>query len=157
MINKEYMTKNGYDELQKELKKLKSVERVRASQAIARAREFGDLSENAEYDAAKEAQAQLEARICNIEDKLARAEVIDTSKLSGNKVVFGAKVFLADLDTDDEIYYTIVGEDEADIKQNKISLKSPIAKAIIGAEIGDEITVRVPRGTREFEILDIQF
>lgn len=156
-MQKYYMTLKGYEQLKKDLHRLKTHDRIEISRAIAIARAHGDLSENAEYKAAKEEQAMVETRIQDLENHIAQAEVIDTSKLSGNIVVFGAIVSLLDLDADTELAYHIVGLDEADIKQNKISINSPIARALIGKEIGDEVTVHVPRGTRTFEILDVSF
>lgn len=151
------ITKEGFERLQGVLKRLKSVERKKASELVGEAASHGDLTENAEYDAAKEHQTQIEQRIITLEDRLARAEVIDVSSLSGDRVVFGAKVFLEDLDTGDELKYTIVGEDETDASNNRISIKSPIARALIGKSVDDEVVVTVPSGKRRFLILDINF
>lgn len=151
------ITKEGFERLQEVLKRLKSVERKKASELVGEAASHGDLTENAEYDAAKEHQARIEHRIISLEDRLARAEVIDVSSLSGDRVVFGAKVFLEDLDTGDELKYTIVGEDETDVPNNRISIKSPIARALIGKSVDDEVAVAVPSGKRRFLILDIKF
>lgn len=151
------MTKEGYQFLQDELKRLKTVERPAVIQAIAEARAHGDLSENAEYSAAKEKQSFVEGRINEIGDKLARAHVIETSGLSSDKVVFGATVTLADVDGGEEVRYRIVGVDEADLKARKISVTSPIARALIGHSVGDAVKVNAPSGIKEYEILDIYF
>ncbi len=156
-VDKVPMTVEGHAELEKELQHRKSVERPRIIQAIAEARAHGDLSENAEYHAAKESQGLNEARVKDLEDKLSRADVIDVSKLSGNRVIFGATVELVDEDTEDEVVYKIVGEYEADVKLGKISITSPIARALIGKAIGDVAEVRTPGGNRSYEILSIAF
>jgi len=146
------MTAEGHAALQSELKTLKSVERPNIIAAIAEARAHGDLSENAEYHAAKEKQSFIEGRIAEIDDKLARADVIDVSKLTGGKVRFGATVTLIDVDTEEESTYKIVGEDEASVKDGKISITSPIARALIGKEEGDEAEVAAPSGARAYEV-----
>ena len=151
------MTAEGYAALENELKHRQAVERPRIIQQITDARTHGDLSENAEYHAAKEEQAHNEGRIAELEDKLARAEVIDVSKLKGERVVFGATVTLADSDSGDEVRYQVVGELEADLKQGKISVTSPIARALIGKSEGDVAKVRSPGGEREYEIVSVQF
>ena len=151
------MTAEGYAALEKELKRLKSEERPRIIQAIAEARAHGDLSENAEYHAAKEAQGMNEARIAELEEKLGRSEIIDVSRLSGNSVKFGATVSLVDEDTDEETAYRIVGDLEADVKTGKISISSPIARALIGKSVGDSVEVAAPGGARSYEILDVKF
>ncbi|RMG16871.1 MAG: transcription elongation factor GreA [Deltaproteobacteria bacterium] len=151
------MTSKGHAALKEEVRRLKTVERPRISEEIGRARELGDLKENAEYHAAKEKQGLIEARIKYLEDRLARAEVIDVSKLSGDRVVFGATVELYDVDNEVEVTYTIVGEDEADLEHNKISIKSPIARALIGKSVDDEVTLRTGRGLRTYEILSVRF
>ncbi|WP_026180462.1 transcription elongation factor GreA [Henriciella marina] len=151
------MTAEGHAALDAELKHLKSVERPAVIQAISEAREHGDLSENAEYHAAKEKQSFIEGRVAELEDKLARAEVIDVTKLKGEKVVFGATVTLTDTDTEKQVTYRIVGEDEADIAKGKVSVGSPIARALIGKTIGDEAEVAAPGGARVYEIEDVQF
>jgi len=133
------------------------VERPKNVRDIEEARDHGDLSENAEFHAAKEKQSLLEAQISDIEDTLARAEVIDVSKLSGDKIVFGATVTLADVDSGDEVVYQIVGDHEAEPKNGRISVSSPIARSLIGKTAGDEVQVRIPTGTRNFEILDVDF
>ncbi len=151
------MTMEGHEALVQELSHLKSVERPAVIQAIAEAREHGDLSENAEYHAAKERQSFIEGRIAELDDKLARADVIDLSKLSGTKVRFGATVKLIDVDTEDEHVYKIVGDDEADIAKGKISISSPIARALIGKEEGDEAEVSAPGGAKAYEIARVEF
>ncbi len=153
----EPMTLEGHKALQEEVKHLKSVERHKVIEAIAVAREHGDLSENAEYDAAKEKQGFVEGRIKDIDSKLAGCDVIDISKLSGDKVVFGATVTLCDTDTDTEVTYKIVGMDEADIKIGKISVQSPIARGLIGKHLDDEVSITTPAGKKEFEIIDVSF
>ena len=151
------MTIEGFKKLEAELHRLKVEERPRIIQQIADAREHGDLSENAEYHAAKEAQGLNEAKVAEIEDKIGRAEVIDTSKLTGTKVKFGATVALEDEDSGDNVKYKIVGEDEADVRDGKISITSPIARALIGKTKGDSAEVTTPRGTRSYEILKIEY
>src|SRR3954464_424439 len=150
------MTPQGAQRLREELVRLKE-ERPKISREIGVAREHGDLSENAEYHAAKERQGMVEARIKDIEDKLARAEIIDPLKLSGDRVRFGATVTLTNLDNDEESTYQIVGADEADINQGLISISAPLARALIGKSIGDEVVVQLPAGTRRYEIGDINF
>lgn len=156
-MDKVPMTIIGFDALEAELQRRKTVERPRIIQAIAEAREHGDLSENAEYHAAKEQQGLNEAKVAEIEDMLARADVIDVSKLSGENVKFGATVSLVDEDTEEEVRYQIVGETEADVKQGKISITSPIARALIGKESGDSVEVSTPGGGKVYEILKVQF
>lgn len=151
------MTAEGYKSLEDEIKFLKSVERPRIIKAIAEAREHGDLSENAEYHAAKEQQGLNESRVLELEDKISRAEVIDVSKLSGSTVKFGATVTLIDEDTEDEVKYQIVGEIEADVKKGKVSITSPIARALIGKSVGDSVEVNTPGGGKSYEILKIAF
>ncbi len=151
------ITKAGLVRLKDELKRLKFTERPRIVKEIAEARSHGDLSENAEYHAAKEKQSHLEGRIAQVEHWIATADVIDVSKLSGDRVVFGATVTLTDADSDDEVRYRIVGELEADLKQGKISVTSPIARALIGKSEGDVVKVQVPGGTREYEISSVEF
>jgi transcription elongation factor GreA len=151
------MTETGYNRLQDELKRLKSVDRPAVIRAIAEARENGDLSENAEYHAARERQSFIEGRVLELEDKIARAEVIDVSKLSGKVVKFGATVTLADEETDEKVSYQIVGEDEADISQRRLSVTSPLARALIGKAIGDSVEVSTPRGARSYEIVKVAF
>ena len=151
------MTSEGYEALQAELKVLKSEERPNIIAAIAEARSHGDLSENAEYHAAKEKQSFIEGRIGEIEGKLAHAEVIDTSRLQGKIVKFGATVKVTDEDTGESFTYKIVGEDEADIARKKISISSPIARAMIGKEEGDTAEVSAPGGAKSFEIVAISW
>ncbi|MEL6258916.1 MAG: transcription elongation factor GreA [Pseudomonadota bacterium] len=146
------MTGEGYAALDAELKTLKSVERPAVIQAIAEAREHGDLSENAEYHAAKERQSFIEGRVAELEDKLARADIIDTAKLEGDTVKFGATVTVVDVDTEQESVYKIVGEDEADVASGKISITSPLARALIGKAVGDEAEVAAPGGAKAYEI-----
>jgi transcription elongation factor GreA len=150
------MTPGGAQKLRDELVRLKE-ERPKISRAIGTAREHGDLKENAEYHAAKEQQGLVEARIKDIEDKLSRAEVIDPTRLSGDKVRFGAVVLLTNLDTDEEHTYQIVGADEADLKNGTISVSAPLSRALIGKSTGDEVVVTLPGGTRRYEIGSIEF
>lgn len=157
-MNKFPMTVGGAERLREELKHLKTKERPKVVAAIAEARAHGDLKENAEYHAAKEQQGFLEARIKEIEAKLSHAQVIDIAKLPQNgKVVFGTTVVLLNLDTDDEVTYQIVGDDEADLKENKISVNSPIARAIIGKEEGDAVNVKTPGGNVEYEVSEVRY
>ena len=151
------MTTRGYQSLMDELKRLKSVERPKNVREIEEARGHGDLSENAEFHAAKERQSLLDVQIREIEDRLARAQVIEVSKLSGDKVVFGATVSLADGDTGDKVVYQIVGDHEAEPKNGKISISSPVARALIGKSEGDEVQVHTPTGVRSFEILSVEY
>ncbi|MGA1599498.1 MAG: transcription elongation factor GreA [bacterium] len=151
------MTRAGYEHLKRELKHLTSVERPAVVQAIAEAREHGDLKENAEYHAAKEQQGFIEGRIQELNAKLARAQVIEVSGLSGDKVIFGATVSFVDVDTDEERQYQIVGEDEADLEAGKISIGSPIARALIGKRSGDTVVIPIPKGKMEVEILEVEF
>jgi transcription elongation factor GreA len=151
------MTVNGYSVLEQELKQRQQVERPRIIQAIAEARSHGDLSENAEYHAAKEAQSLNEGRVAELEDKLSRAEVIDVTKLSGSTIMFGATVTLIDEDTEDQKIYQIVGEAEADVKAGRVSITSPTARALIGKKVGDTVEVNTPGGGKSYEILKIAF
>ena len=151
------MTGSGHSALEEELQRRQAQDRPAIIQAIAEARAHGDLSENAEYHAAKEQQSHNEGRISELEDLLSRAEVIDVSKLSGDSVKFGATVELADEDTDEESTYQIVGDQEADVKQGKISISSPIARALIGKSEGDNVEVVAPGGARSYEILSVKF
>lgn len=156
-MEKTPMTAEGHAILQDELRNLKTVERPTIIKAIAAAREHGDLSENAEYHAARERQSFIEGRIGELEDANKRAEIIDTSKLKGKTVRFGAKVKLADEDTGDEITYQLVGEFEADLKKKKISITSPLGKALIGREAKDNVEVQTPNGVRYYEIVSVRF
>lgn len=151
------ITVAGLSRLEAELKNLKSIERPAVIQAIATARELGDLSENAEYHAAREKQSFIEGKIIELEDKMARAEIIDVSKLSGKTIKFGATVTLVDEDTDQESTYQIVGEYEADINQGLISIISPLARALIGKNEGEHIEVIIPKGTRAYEIMRVVY
>lgn len=150
------MTPQGAQKLRDELARLKE-ERPKISREIGIAREHGDLKENAEYHAAKDRQGMVEARIKDIEDKLARAEIIDPTKLSGDRVRFGATVKVTNLDTDEEQSYQIVGADEADINSGTISVSAPLARALIGKSIGDEVVINLPAGKRRYEIAEIDF
>jgi transcription elongation factor GreA len=151
------MTQQGYQRLMEELKRLKAVERPKNVREIEEARGHGDLSENAEFHAAKERQSLLDVQIREVEDKLARSQVIEISKLSGDKVVFGATVTLSDEDSGEKVMYQIVGDHEAEPKNGKISISSPIARALIGKTEGDEVQVRTPTGVRNFSILSLEF
>ncbi len=151
------MTEAGYNRLQEELKHLKAVERPAVIKAIAEAREHGDLSENAEYAAARERQSFIEGRVAELEDKISRAEVIDPARLSGSTVKFGATVTLADEDTDEEITYQIVGQDESDIKNGLLSIQAPLARALIGKSVGDSVEVSTPGGSKLYEIVTVGF
>ena len=151
------MTAEGYTALDEELKRLKTVERPEVIGAISEARSHGDLSENAEYHAAKDRQGWIEGRIAEIEDRLARAQVIDVTKLSGSQVKFGATVTVVDEDTEEEGRYQIVGEHEADVKQGRISLTSPLSRAMIGKEVGDVVEVNTPGGVKSYEILKLEW
>ena len=151
------MTAGGYSSLDEELRRLKTAERPSVIAAIAEARDHGDLSENAEYHAAKERQGWIEGRIAEIEDKIARAQVIDVSKLSGAQVKFGATVSVVDEDTEEEARYQIVGEHEADVRAGRVSISSPIARAMIGKEMGDVVEVNTPGGVKAYEILKVEW
>jgi transcription elongation factor GreA len=151
------MTGEGYAALDDELKRLKTQERPSVIAAIAEARQHGDLSENAEYHAAKERQGWIEGRIAEIEDKIARAQVIDVSRLSGSQIKFGATVSVIDEDTEEEARYQIVGEHEADVKLGKISLSSPLSRAMIGKEVGDVVEVITPGGVKAYEIVKLEW
>ncbi|HNQ05197.1 MAG TPA: transcription elongation factor GreA [Thiobacillaceae bacterium] len=157
-MNKTPLTVMGAEQLRNELQRLKSVERPNVIEAIAEARSHGDLSENAEYDAAKEKQGFIEGRIRELESKLANAQIIDPRHLDvDGRIVFGATVELVDAETGDEVKYQIVGEDEADIKAGKISIASPIARALIGKYAGDVADVQAPGGLRHYEIVDVHY
>lgn len=151
------MTAEGQRALEDELRTLRSKERPAVIRAIAEAREHGDLSENAEYHAARERQSFIEGRISELEDILSRVDVIDVSKLSGSVVRFGATVTLADEDTDQEVTYQIVGPHEANLEQGRISIASPLAKALIGKAMGDTAEVAAPGGSRSYEVVDVKF
>lgn len=151
------MTRAGYDALKDELHRLKTEERPKNVEEIAEAIAHGDLSENAEYHAAKERQGHIQGRIAALEDKLARAQVIENGSEPPDKVQFGVTVVLTDLETDDDVTYRIVGEDEADPKQGMISVTSPVARALMNKQVNDEVVVKAPKGDRELEILEIRF
>lgn len=157
-MTREPITARGAEQLRRELEDLKSVQRPRVIAAIAEARAHGDLKENAEYHAAKDQQGFIEGRISEIEDRLGRAEVIDPAKLAaGGKVVFGATVTLVNVDTDEEVTYQVVGMDEADIKQGRLSFRAPLARAMIGREVGDQVLVPAPGGEQVYEILAVDY
>ncbi|MBS0334775.1 MAG: transcription elongation factor GreA [Proteobacteria bacterium] len=156
-MDKVPMTAEGYRALDEELKRLKTVERPAVVAAIAEARAHGDLSENAEYHAAKDRQGWIEGQIAEIEDKMARAQVIDVTKLSGKQVKFGATVTVIDEDTEEEARYQIVGEHEADVKKGRVSITSPIARSMIGKESGDVVEVNTPGGTKAYEITKVEW
>jgi transcription elongation factor GreA len=151
------ITQKGYDKLEQEIKNLKYKERPKIIEDIAAARAFGDLSENAEYHAAREKQSFVEGRILDLEDKMVRADKIDVSKLSGEFVKFGARVVLLDNDTEEEEEYLIIGEYEADITQRRISIASPIARSLIGKKAGDVVEVRTPGGIKEYDIMSVKY
>ena len=157
MMEKVPMTAGGYAALEVELKKRQSEDRPRIIEHIAEARSHGDLSENAEYHAAKEEQSHNEGRIAELEDKLARADIIDISKLSGDTIKFGATVTLVDEDTEEKKVFQIVGENEADVKSGKVSITSPTARALIGNKTGDSVEVNTPGGGKSYELLDVAF
>jgi transcription elongation factor GreA len=150
------MTRAGYAKLEQELRRLKTIERPKIVKEIEGARAHGDISENAEFHAAKERQAHVEGRVRILEDKLARAQVIDPSGQPPDEVRFGVTVDLEDTATGERVSYTILGEDESNVAQGRISVTSPVARALLGKAVGDEVTVRVPKGTRELEILEIR-
>ena len=157
-MDKEPITFHGLEKIKKELEELKNIKRPKIIEAIAEARGHGDLKENAEYHAAKEEQAKIEGRIIEINDLIARANVIDVTKMDNDgKVIFGSTIKVQDLDTKKTISYKLVGQDEANIKENLIFFKSPIGKALIGKNKGDLVTVNTPSGERNFEILDVEY
>jgi transcription elongation factor GreA len=156
-MQKNPITPEGAQKLREELIQLKSVERPAIIQAIAVAREHGDLSENAEYHAARDKQSFIEGRVKDLENKLALAEVIDPSKLAGDRVAFGATVKLSNADTGEEVTYRILGADESDLAKGSISITSPLARGLIGKQVGDEVKVRMPGGERTYEVLEIVF
>ncbi|EIJ42313.1 transcription elongation factor GreA [Beggiatoa alba B18LD] len=157
-MNKSPMTVQGAQKLRDELQELKSVARPNVIQAIAEARALGDLKENAEYHAAREQQSFIEGRIAELEGKLSNAEIIDVTKLNaGGKIVFGSTVELLNIETDEEVMYQIVGDDEADIKANRISISSPIARALIGKTEGDVAIVQAPSGKKEYEVVAVKY
>ena len=158
MLQRIPMTVKGYEALKNELQELKSVKRPKVIQAIAEAREHGDLKENAEYHAAREQQSFIEGRIKELEAKLSNAQVIDIANMSNTgKVIFAATISLINVESDEGVSYQIVGEDEADIKQHKISISSPLARGLIGKEEGDEVTVKTPSGNVDYEIIQVAY
>ncbi len=157
MADRVPMTRAGYDALKEELNRLKTEERPKNVEEISEAIAHGDLSENAEYHAAKERQGHIQGRIASLEDKLARAQVIERGNGSPDKVQFGVTVVLTDLESDEEVTYRIVGEDEADPKRGMISVTSPVARALMNKQVDDEVIVKAPKGDRELEILEIRF
>lgn len=154
-MKKNYLSREGYEELQEELNRLKTTERRRIAQAIAEARDKGDLSENAEYDAAKEEQGKLEARIAELEDKLANAQILEEEDVKTDKAYLLSTVTILNKNTDKEMKYKLVSADESDVSKNKLSIESPIGKAILGREEGETVEVEVPAGTLELEVLSI--
>src|ERR1700722_5915942 len=156
-MEKNPITPDGYAKLRDELNHLRSVERPKVIQMIATAREHGDLKENAEYHAARDKQSFIEGRVKELEDKLARAEIIDPSKLAGSRVAFGATIKVQNTETEEESIYRILGADEADINQGILGVTSPLARGLLGKEVGDEVKVRMPGGERTYEILEVSF
>jgi transcription elongation factor GreA len=157
VMDKNPITPEGYTKLRDELNHLRSVERPKVIQMIAVAREHGDLSENAEYHAARDRQSFIEGRVKDLENKLALAEVIDPTKLSGTRVAFGATVGLSNTQTTEEVTYRIVGANESDLEKGSISITSPLARSLLGKEVGDEVKVRMPGGERMYEVLEVTF
>jgi transcription elongation factor GreA len=155
MVERIPMSKTGNEKLKAELQNLERVERAAVVKAIETAREHGDLKENAEYHAAKERQGHIEGRILELKDKLSRAEVIDCSKVSSERAVFGTVVRLLDMDTDEEFTYQLLGPEESDVKRGSISVMAPLGKCLLGKEVGDEVIAKTPGGTREFEVVGI--
>ena len=156
-MQKAPMTAEGFAQLEDELKRLKTEERPAIRIALEEARAHGDISENAEYHAAKERQAFVESRVAELEDTISRAQVIDASQLSGKTVMFGATVTLIDEDTEAKVKFQIVGENEGDVKKHRLSISSPLARALIGKEVGDEVEVTTPGGHKAYELIKIQF
>ncbi|WP_339134062.1 MAG: transcription elongation factor GreA [Candidatus Electrothrix sp. GW3-4] len=156
MVERIPMSKTGHVQLKEELEQLEKVERHEVVKAIESARAHGDLKENAEYHAAKERQGMIEGRIMELKDKLGRAEVIDCTKVSTNRAVFGAVVTLMDMESDDEVTYQLLGPEEADVKKGSISVLAPLGRSILGKEVGDEVVTKTPGGVREFEVVEIQ-
>ncbi len=156
MVQRIPMSKTGNIKLREELIHLERVERGEVVKAIETAREHGDLKENAEYHAAKDRQGHIEGRIIELKDKLARAEVIDCSRVSTDRVIFGTIVKLLDMDTEEEVTYQLLGPEEANVKDGSISVLSPLGRSMLGKEVGDEVVVKTPGGTREFEVIDIK-
>ncbi len=157
MTDKVPMTLAGFARLEEELRHLKSVERPAVVKAIAEAREHGDLSENAEYTAARDRQSFIEGRVMELEDKISRAEVIDVAKLSGKVIKFGATITLVDEDSDEQVQYQIVGQDESDIKDGRLSISAPLARALIGKTVNDTVEVSTPSGSKSYEVLKVLY
>ena len=157
MTDKVPTTAEGFERMESELKHLKNTERPAIIKAIAEAREHGDLSENAEYHAARERQSFIEGRVAELEDRISRAQVIDPATLDGDTVKFGATVTVVDEDTDEETSYQLVGEVEADVKQGRLAITSPMARALIGKAVGDSVEVMTPKGTKAYEILKVDY
>lgn len=157
MVEKNPITPEGYEKLRDELHHLRTVERPRVIQMIATAREHGDLKENAEYHAARDKQSFIEGRVKELENKLARAEVIDPAKVESHRIAFSATVKLLNATTDEEVVYRILGADEADLEKGSISITSPLARALIGKEVGDEVKVRMPGGERTYEVVEVSY
>jgi len=156
-VMREPMTRDGYEKMKAELERLKSVERIKISQEIEKARSFGDISENAEYHYAKDKQGHIEARIRDLEDRLSRADIIEIGKLGGDKITFGATVELEEIETKERLRYQIVGSLESDPENGKISYESPLAKFLIGKELGDDVIIKVGKGQKTYEILKVEF
>lgn len=156
MVERIPMSRTGHTQLREELERLEKVERHEVVRAIETARAHGDLKENAEYHAAKERQGMIEGRIMELKDKLGRAEVIDCTAVSTDKVVFGTVVTLMDMETDEEVTYQLLGPEEADVKKGSISVLAPLGRSILGKEVGDEVAAKTPGGVREFEVVEIQ-
>ena len=156
MVKRIPMSRKGHQQLKEELDQLERVERHEVVKAIEVARAHGDLSENAEYHAAKERQGMIEGRIMELKDKLGRAEVIDCTEVTTERAVFGTVVTLMDMDTDEEVTYQLLGPEEADVKKGSISVMSPLGRSILGKEVGDEVVTKTPGGVREFEVVEIQ-
>ncbi len=157
MTDKVPMTLAGFARLEEELRHLKSVQRPAVVKAIAEAREHGDLSENAEYTAARDRQSFIEGRVMELEDKISRAEVIDVAKLSGKVIKFGATITLVDEDSDEQVQYQIVGQDESDIKDGRLSISAPLARALIGKTVNDTVEVSTPSGSKSYEVLKVLY
>ncbi|HIC90921.1 MAG TPA: transcription elongation factor GreA [Syntrophaceae bacterium] len=154
-MNRIPITREGYERLRKELEQLRQVERPQNIKAIEEARAHGDISENAEFHAAKERQSFIEGRIRDLEHKMSMMEIIESQKFSGTKVVFGCTVLVENLDTGEQVKYQLVGPDESDVKQGRLSVTSPLGKALIGREVGDVFQIQTPGGLREYELIDI--
>jgi len=156
-VMREPMTRHGHEKMKAELERLRSVERIKISQEIEKARSFGDISENAEYHYAKDKQGHIEARIRDLEDRLSRADIIEIGKLSGERITFGATVELEEIETKEKVRYQIVGSLESDPENGRISYESPLAKFLIGKELGDDVIIKVGKGQKTYEILKVEF